>query len=87
MQAGTGRVQQLKVSDEATKRNLIVDYTDFKPLEEQASLPFAYATFIQAQQQQAGAVTAAINYTKVNAGRERLAFPFSVPKGYKRRKQ
>ena len=87
LQAGTGRVQQLKVSDEATKRNLIVDYTDFKPLEEQASLPFAYATFIQAQQQQAGAVTAAINYTKVNAGRERLAFPFSVPKGYKRRKQ
>ena len=86
LQAGTGRVQQLKVSDEATKRNLTVDYTDFKPLDEQANLPFAYATFIRAQQQLAGMVSAAINYTKVNAGRERLAFPFSVPKGYKRQR-
>ena len=83
----TGRVQQLKVSDDATKRNLTVDYTDFKPLEQQSNLAFAHATFIQAQQQQAaGVVTAAINYTKVNAGRERLAFPYSVPKGYKRQK-
>ncbi len=86
LQAGTGRVQQLKVSDQATKRNLIVDYTDFQPLDQQANLPFAHATFIQAQQQLAGIVTAAINYTKVNAGRERLAFPFMVPKGYKRQK-
>lgn len=86
LQAGTGRVQQLKVSDAATKRNLIVDYTDFRPLDEQANLPFAHATFIQAQQPTAGAVTAAINYTKVNAGRERLSFPFTVPKGFKRQK-
>lgn len=84
LQAGTGRVQQLKVSDDSTKRNLTVDYSDFRPLEEQASLPFAHATFIQAQQPGAGVVTAAVNYTKVNAGRERLAFPFTVPKGYKR---
>ncbi|OGX88325.1 DUF4292 domain-containing protein [Hymenobacter glacialis] len=84
LQAGTGRVQQLKVSDEATKRNLTVDYTDFRPLEEQGSVSFAHATFIQAQQPESGVATAAINYTKVNAGRERLAFPFSVPKGYKR---
>ncbi|MEJ7661049.1 MAG: DUF4292 domain-containing protein [Hymenobacter sp.] len=28
-----------------------------------------------------GVVTAAINYNKVNVGRERLAFPFAVPKG------
>ena len=83
LQAGTGRVQQLRVSDEATKRNLTVDYTDFQPVEQQGSLPFAHALFIQAQQPAAGVVTAAINYTKVDAGRERLAFPFSVPKGYK----
>ena len=44
------------------------------------------ASLIQAQQPSAGVVTAAINYTKVNAGRERLAFPFTVPKGYKRLK-
>ena len=86
LQVGTGRVQQLRVSDAATKRNLTVDYTDFRPLEEQAAMPFAHATFIQAQQPEAGVATAAINYTKVNAGRERLAFPFSVPKGYKRQK-
>ena len=80
----TGRVQQLKVSDDASKRNLTVDYTDFKPLEQQNDITFAHATFIQAQQAAAGVVTAALNYTKVNAGRERLAFPFTVPKGYKR---
>ncbi|WP_210514141.1 DUF4292 domain-containing protein [Hymenobacter terricola] len=85
LQAGTGRVQQLKVSDDATKRNLTVDYSDFQPLD-QVALPFAHATFIQAQQPAAGVVTAAINYTKVNVGRERLAFPFSIPKGYKRLK-
>ncbi|GAC1376254.1 MAG: hypothetical protein NVSMB30_21310 [Hymenobacter sp.] len=79
-------MQQLKVRDDATKRNLTVDYSDFQPLDQQASLPFAHAAFIQAQQPAAGVVTAAINYTKVNAGRERLAFPFSVPKGYKRQK-
>lgn len=84
LQAGTGRVQQLKMSDEAAKRNLTVDYTDFRPLEEPASLPFAHATFIQAQQPAAGVVTAAINYNKVNTGRERLAFPFAVPKGFRR---
>jgi hypothetical protein len=86
LQGGTGRVQQLKVSDQALSRNLTVDYTDFRPLEEQANLPFAHATFIQAQQPSSGVVTAAINFTKVNAGRERLAFPFSVPKGFQRQK-
>ncbi|HEX8328758.1 MAG TPA: DUF4292 domain-containing protein [Hymenobacter sp.] len=86
LQAGTGRVQQLKVSDDSTKRNLTVDYSDFRPLEEEPSIPFAHATFIQAQQPSEGVVTAAINYTKVNAGRERLTFPFAVPKGYRRLK-
>jgi len=86
LQAGTGRVQQLKVSDAATQRNLTVDYSDFKPLEEPGNLPFANSVFIQAQQPAAGVVTAAINYSKVNVGRERLAFPFAVPKGYKRQK-
>lgn len=84
LQAGTGRVQQLKVSETGMQRNLTVDYTDFRPLDEQPTLLFAHAMFIQAQQSSAGVVTAAINFTKVNAGRERLAFPFTVPKGYKR---
>jgi hypothetical protein len=86
LQAGTGRVQQLKVSDPASKRDLTVDYTDFQPLDGANGLPFAHSTLIQAQQPASGTVTAAINYTKVNVGRERLAFPFAVPKGYKRQK-
>jgi hypothetical protein len=79
----TGRVQQLKMTDAASQRNMTVDYTDFKPLEDPANTPFAHASFIQAQQP-GGVATAAISYNKVNAGRERLAFPFSVPKGFKR---
>ena len=86
LQAGTGRMQQLRVSDPATKRNLTVDYTEFQPLDQQANLPFARATFVQAQQPAQGVVTAAINYSKVVVERARLAFPFSVPKGYKRQK-
>jgi hypothetical protein len=86
LQPGTGRVQQLKVSDPASKRDLTVDYSDFKPLDDGSALPFANSVFIQAQQPASGAATAAINYNKVNVGRERLAFPFAVPKGYKRQK-
>jgi len=85
LQSGTGRVQQLKVTDAGSKRNLTVDYTDFKPLEDQNNLPFAHAVLVQAQQP-TGVATASINYNKVNAGRERLAFPFAIPKGYKRMK-
>ena len=85
LQAGnTGRVQQLRLSDAAAKRNLTVDYTDFQPLDAQLPLPFAHALFVQAQQQLAGAVTAAINYNKVEVSRARLSFPFAVPKGYRR---
>ena len=85
LQAGnTGRVQQLHLSDEASKHNLTVDYTDFQPIETQPALPFAHALFIQALQQAAGAVTAAINYNKVEVSRVRLSFPFDVPKGYRR---
>ncbi len=85
LQAGnTGRVQQLRLSDEAARRNLTVDYTDFQPLNAQPPLPFAHALFVQAQQQAAGAVTAAVNYNKVEVSRARLAFPFAVPRGYRR---
>lgn len=85
LQAGnTGRVQQLRLSDEAAKRNLTVDYTDFQPLDAPQALPFARSLFVQAQQPSAGAVTAAINYNKVEVSRTRLSFPFEVPKGYRR---
>jgi hypothetical protein len=81
----SGRVQQLKISDEGAKRNLTVDYVDFKPLEGQEALPFANNIAVQAKQP-AGATTATIIYSKVSVSREPLEFPFEVPKGYKRKK-
>jgi hypothetical protein len=78
-----GRLQQLKVTDSSTPRSMIVDYTDFRPLEPN-NLPFAHATFVQAQQGKEGATTLSINYTKVDLDRERLHFPFSIPASYKR---
>ena len=83
---GTGRMQQLKVTDKSTPRGLTVDYTDFRPVEP-TNLPFAHATFMQAQRGQEGATTLAINYTKVDFDRERLNFPFSIPASYKRLKK
>ena len=79
----TGRMQQLKVTDSSAPRGMTVDYTDFRPLEPD-NLPFAHATFVQAQQGKEGVSTLAINYTKVDLDRERLHFPFSVPASYRR---
>lgn len=80
-----GRVQQLKVSEAAAKRQLVVDYGDFKPLEGNSNLSFAHSTGIQAQQAQ-GSTSATLDYSKVVAGGERLSFPFSIPSGYRRMK-
>lgn len=81
----TGRVQQLKVSETGNKRSLTVDYGDFKPLEEAASLPFAHDLNVQAQQT-SGSTKAAVSFSKVSVGSGALEFPFDVPKGYKRTK-
>jgi hypothetical protein len=83
--ATTGRVQQLKVSETGAKRSLTVDYGDFKPLEEAASLPFAHDLRVQAQQAN-GTTMAALSYSKVSVGNTPLEFPFDVPKGFKRTK-
>ena len=85
LQVGSGRVQELTMTDEATKRSLVVQYSDFQPIVEQNNMPFAYTTAIQAKQAN-GATSATLNYNKVDAGRERLSFPFAVPKGYTRMK-
>lgn len=80
-----GRLQQLKVTDSSTPRGMTVDYTDFRPVEPN-NLPFAHATFVQAQQGKEGVSTLSLNYTKVDFDRERLNFPFSIPASYKRMK-
>ena len=81
----TGRVQQLKISEAAAKRQLVVDYGDFKSLDGQSGLPFANTVSIQAQQEK-GSTSATIDYSKVTAGDARLSFPFSIPSGYRRMK-
>ena len=86
LQAGTGRVQQLRMEDPDAQRNLTVDYSDFQPLDGQANFPFAHASLIQAQEVD-GSVVAALSYSKVSVGREKLSFPFSVPSGYARREK
>ena len=84
LQAGTGRVQQLRMEDPDAQRTLTVDYTDFQPLDGEANFPFAHTSQILAQDAE-GTVSAALNYSKVSVGREKLSFPFSVPAGYARR--
>lgn len=82
----TGRLQQLKVTDSSAPRGLTVDYSDFRPVEP-TNLPFAHATFVQAQQGPEGTTTLSINYTKVDFDRERVNFPFSIPPTYRRIKK
>lgn len=83
---GSGRLQQLKVTDSSLPRALTVDYSDFRPIDPN-NLPFAHATFVQAQQDKGDNTTLNINYQKVDIDRERLHFPFAVPVKYKRIKK
>lgn len=81
-----GKLQKLNVRDEASKNNLLVEYSDFRMLMP-ANQSFAHNTVLQVQQ--AGGQTnssAAINYRNVDVDKERLDFPFSVPSGYVRKK-
>ena len=80
----TGRLQQLKISENAAQRSLTVGYSDFQKASG-TELPFAYTTTVLGQQG-AGAesTTATLSYTKVEVGSGHLDFPFSIPSGYKR---
>ena len=80
---GSGRLQQLKVSESAAQRSLTVGYTDFqKP--EGAELPFAFTTNVVGQQGGTESTSATLNYSKVEVGSGHLDFPFSIPKGFKK---
>ena len=80
---GTGRLQQLKVSESAAQRSLTVAYADFqKP--SGTELPFAFTTNVVGQQGGTENVSATLNFQKVEVGSGHLDFPFSIPKGYAR---
>lgn len=81
---GRKRVQQLSVQEQTTQNMLTVEYSDFQPLEPNTQ-PFAHTTTLKTTQKGAPA-TVVINYRSVDLDKERLSFPFSVPKGYARKK-
>ena len=80
---GTGRLQQLKVSESSAQRSLTVAYSDFqKPTG--TDLPFAFTTNVIGQQGGTERTSATLNFQKVEVGAGRLDFPFSIPKGFKK---
>ncbi|TYZ13423.1 DUF4292 domain-containing protein [Hymenobacter lutimineralis] len=79
------RVQKLAVKDDSTQLQFTVDFSDFRPLER---LPqeFANALLVVIEQPKAKPSSASINFRNVDVDKERLAFPFSVPSDYARKK-
>jgi Domain of unknown function (DUF4292) len=80
-----GRIQQLQVQDSTSQNKLTVDYSDFRPLENNPQ-QFSYSTLVQVQQGNTPPTTVTLTYRSVDVDKERLQFPFSVPKGYARKK-
>lgn len=80
-----GRIRQLQVQTPATQNQLTVDYSDFRVLERNPQ-QFAFTTQVQVQEGTAAPTTIMLTYRSVDVDKERLQFPFSVPKGYARRK-
>ncbi|GGE98879.1 DUF4292 domain-containing protein [Hymenobacter cavernae] len=82
---GQQKVQKLNVRDSQSQNNVTVDFNDFRPVAPSNQL-FAYNVVLQIQQAQGPASSATITYRNVDVDKERLAFPFSVPSGYARKK-
>jgi hypothetical protein len=82
---GKSRVQQITVQDQQTQNNLQVDYSDFQALVPQNQL-FAHGTALKVVQPKVAPATVTVSYRNVDLDKERLSFPFSVPKGYARKK-
>ena len=85
IELGKSRVQELAVQDPATQNKVTVEYSDFRAVERNPQ-SFAYTTTVQLQQAQAPPATLVITYRTVDVDKERLLFPFSIPKGYARKK-
>ena len=82
---GQQKVQKLNVKDSQSQNNVTVDFSDFRSVVPSNQL-FAYNVVLQIQQAQGPVSSAIINYRNVDVDKERLAFPFSVPSGYARKK-
>ena len=79
------KVQKLSVRDSTSQNNVSVDFSDFRAVTQNNQL-FAYNVVMQIQQAKGPLSSAIINYRNVDVDKERLAFPFSVPSGYARKK-
>ncbi|GAB3233351.1 DUF4292 domain-containing protein [Hymenobacter seoulensis] len=80
------RVQQLSVLEQSSQNSITVDYSDFQPLTPNMQL-FAHAMLLNLKQAKSTApATASVSFRNIDLDKERLAFPFSVPKGYVRKK-
>ena len=80
-----GRPQQLLVQLPANENELTVEYSDFQPLENNPQ-PFAFTTAVRVKQGKSAPSLLTLTYRAVDVDKERLQFPFSVPKGYARKK-
>ncbi|NVO30206.1 DUF4292 domain-containing protein [Hymenobacter lapidiphilus] len=80
-----GRPRQLLVQDSVQANQVTVDYADFRQLESNPQ-PFAFETQVQVQQRQQPPTLVTLTYRAVDLDKGRLQFPFSVPKGYARKK-
>ncbi|OGX91425.1 DUF4292 domain-containing protein [Hymenobacter coccineus] len=84
LQAASGRVEKLTLTETGTDRSLAADYAEFQAVDG-VKTPFAHSLLVDAKQ---GTVStkASLKYSKVSAGREALGFPFDIPKGFQRMK-
>ncbi|MGV3590006.1 MAG: DUF4292 domain-containing protein [Adhaeribacter sp.] len=86
----SNKLKKITIKDQDTKNSISVDYSQFEQIENRH---FAKAALIVVQQGQAekeknkdqtkGAI-ASIDYNRINLNESAMAFPFSVPSGYKR---
>ena len=84
----SNKLKKITIKDQETQNAITVDYSQFEQI---ANKQFAKTALIVVQQGQAekdkektkGAI-ASIDYNRVNLNEGILAFPFSVPEGYKR---
>ena len=84
------KLKKITIKDQDTKSSVSVDYSNFESVE---NTPFAKAAHFVVQQgvedkeKDKGKITGAIatlDYSRINLNEAILAFPFSVPEGYKR---
>ncbi len=82
IQATSGRVEKLTLTETGSDRSLAADYADFQAVDG-AKVPFAHSLLVDAKQGAVG-TKASLKYSKVSAGAAGLSFPFDIPKGFQR---